>query len=62
MADWTEVLEDYYDYLKVASLQRRPVVTGAQGYMSSHALDRNNTGLDYTSFWEAVAKVGSTSN
>ena len=33
-------------------------VTVLQGYLSTHALDRNNLGLNFDAFWEAVSKVG----
>jgi len=43
MSDWTELLNDYYDYIK--------------GYLSTHALDRNNMGLCFDTYWDAVSKT-----
>ena len=28
-----------------------------QGYLSTHALDRNNMGLCFETYWDAVSKV-----
>ena len=28
-----------------------------QGYLSTHALDRNNMGLCFDTYWDAVSKV-----
>ena len=85
MSDWTELLNDYYDYIKVSSLatyscsQVYPAHIGShtccymthpnsdctaicplaltQGYLSTHALDRNNMGLCFDTYWDAVSKV-----
>ena len=58
MTDWTEIISDYYDYLKVA-ITTDPIVLGlSQGYLSTHALDSNNLGLNFDKFMGAVAKVG----
>ena len=39
----TEALNSYYDYLK--------------GYLATHQLDRQNTGLDFDTFWNIIAKT-----
>ena len=39
----TEALNSYYDYLK--------------GYLATHQLDRQNTGLDFDTFWNIVGKT-----
>ena len=39
----TEALNSYYDYLK--------------GYLATHQLDRQNTGLDFDTFWNIIGKT-----
>ena len=69
MSDWTELLNDYYDYIKVG-LFLIPIpcflvfcdglkltYCNKQGYLSTHALDRNNMGLCFETYWDAVSKV-----
>ena len=77
MTDWTEIISDYYDYLKVAIIiitsisdyydflnvatTTDPILLGlSQGYLSTHALDSNNLGLNFDKFMGAVAKVGTS--
>ena len=66
MSDWTELLNDYYDYIKVGLFPIHIpcfLVLGdglycdMQGYLSTHALDRNNMGLCFETYWDAVSKV-----
>ena len=66
MSDWPELLNDYYDYIKVG-LFPIPIpcflvflwwtYCDMQGYLSTHALDRNNMGLCFETYWDAVSKV-----
>ena len=32
-------------------------ISNTQGYLSTHALDRNNMGLCFDTYWDAVSKV-----
>ena len=58
MSDWTELLNDYYDYIKVVFLVFGDgLYSDMQGYLSTHALDRNNMGLCFETYWDAVSKV-----
>ena len=64
MSDWTELLNDYYDYIKVSLLCvcllagfSIKEISNTQGYLSTHALDRNNMGLCFDTYWDAVSKV-----